>query len=52
MPLLELQDLEDIDREAGGESHGGSSGSGHSCPSDLSATLCDGTSALSLLLCH
>jgi len=51
MPLLDLQDLEEIS-EVGDASHGGSSGSGHSCPSDLSVTLCDGSSALSVLLCH
>lgn len=53
MPLLDLQDLEETS-DLGDASHGGggSSGSGHSCPSDLSVTLCDGTSALSLLLCH
>ncbi|MBW8805295.1 MAG: SapB/AmfS family lanthipeptide [Catenulisporales bacterium] len=51
MTLLDLQGMEETE-EFGDASHGGSSASGHSCPSDLSVTLCGGTSALSLLLCH
>jgi hypothetical protein len=50
MALLDLQGMESPAPEAGG-GHG-SSNSGHSCPSDLSVTLCNGTSGLSVLLCH
>ncbi|ADD40247.1 SapB/AmfS family lanthipeptide [Stackebrandtia nassauensis] len=50
MALLDLQGLESpADLSA---TRGGSSGSGHSCPSNLSATLCGGTSGLSVLICH
>jgi len=50
MALLDLQGMED--ENGGGGGGGGSSASAHSCPSNLSVTLCDGTSALSVLLCH
>jgi len=49
MALLDLQGMEQTPQNGGG---GGSSGSGHSCPSNVSATLCGGPSVLSLLLCH
>jgi Lanthionine-containing peptide SapB precursor RamS len=49
MALLDLQGMESPAPETGGH---GSSNSGHSCPSDLSVTLCDGTSGLSVLICH
>ncbi|WP_199036869.1 SapB/AmfS family lanthipeptide [Glycomyces salinus] len=48
MALLDLQGMESKDEM----STAGSSASGHSCPSNLSAALCDGSSGLSLLLCH
>ncbi|GAB3660319.1 SapB/AmfS family lanthipeptide [Glycomyces tarimensis] len=48
MALLDLQGMESKDEM----SAAGSSASGHSCPSNLSATLCEGTSGLSVLLCH
>ncbi|MEU5875233.1 SapB/AmfS family lanthipeptide [Glycomyces sp. NPDC047369] len=48
MALLDLQGMEGKDEVA----NAGSSASGHSCPSNLSATLCGGTSGLSVLLCH
>jgi Lanthionine-containing peptide SapB precursor RamS len=47
MALLDLQGL-----ESDAAPQTGSSGSGHSCPSNLSVTLCDGGSGLSVLLCH
>jgi Lanthionine-containing peptide SapB precursor RamS len=50
MALLDLQGMESPAPQDGG-GHG-SSNSGHSCPSDLSVTLCDGTSGLSVLICH
>jgi hypothetical protein len=50
MALLDLQGMETANNGGGGG--GGSSASGHSCPSNLSITLCDGSSGLSLLLCH
>jgi len=49
MALLDLQGLESPAPQTGG---GGSSASGHSCPSNLSVTLCGGTSGLSVLICH
>jgi hypothetical protein len=49
MALLDLQGMETAPQTGGG---GGSSASGHSCPSNLSVALCDGTSTLSVLLCH
>jgi Lanthionine-containing peptide SapB precursor RamS len=49
MSVLDLQGMETAPSNGGG---GGSSDSGHSCPSDLSVTLCDGTSGLSVLICH
>jgi hypothetical protein len=50
MSIYDLQGMESTAPQTGNS--GGSSGSGHSCPSDLSVTLCDGTSDLSVLLCH
>lgn len=50
MALLDLQGMETPAFDAA--ARGGSSGSGHSCPSNLSALLCDGTSGLSVTLCH
>ncbi|HEU5475961.1 MAG TPA: SapB/AmfS family lanthipeptide [Actinophytocola sp.] len=49
MSVLDLQGMESAAPEA---TAGGSSSSGHSCPSNLSVTLCDGTSGLSVLICH
>jgi hypothetical protein len=49
MSVLDLQGMENAPQTGGG---GGSSASGHSCPSNLSVTLCDGTSGLSVLICH
>ncbi len=51
MALLDLQGMEQAP-QGGGGGGGGSSASGHSCPSNLSVTLCDGTSGLSVLICH
>ncbi|MFI7680812.1 SapB/AmfS family lanthipeptide [Actinophytocola sp. NPDC049390] len=48
MALLDLQGMEAAPQTA----TGGSSGSGHSCPSNLSVTLCGGGSGLSVLICH
>lgn len=48
MSLLDLQGMESAPQTSGG----GSSASGHSCPSNVSLTLCGGTSGLSLLICH
>jgi len=48
MALLDLQGMQSEAPQGGG----GSSASGHSCPSNLSVTLCGGTSGVSLLLCH
>jgi Lanthionine-containing peptide SapB precursor RamS len=48
MALLDLQGMDNAPQTGG---HGGS-GSSHSCPSNVSALLCGGTSGLSLLLCH
>jgi Lanthionine-containing peptide SapB precursor RamS len=48
MALLDLQGMDNAPQT----SSGGSSSSGHSCPSNVSVTLCDGSSGLSLLLCH
>jgi hypothetical protein len=50
MALLDLQGMEQAPQNGGGG--GGSSASGHSCPSNLSVTLCDGSSGLSVLICH
>ena len=50
MALLDLQGMETAPANGGGG--GGSSASGHSCPSNLSVTLCDGSSGLSVLICH
>jgi hypothetical protein len=49
MALLDLQGMESPAPQTGGH---GSSASGHSCPSNLSVALCDGTSGLSVALCH
>jgi lanthionine-containing peptide SapB len=49
MSILDLQGM--APQTDGGGGHG-SSNSDHSCPSTASVTLCDGTSGLSLLLCH
>lgn len=48
MALLDLQGMEQAPQTGGG----GSSNSGHSCPSNVSAALCGGPSVLSLVLCH
>jgi hypothetical protein len=53
MALLDLQGMNPAPQTGGSGGHGGgSSASGHSCPSNLSLTLCDGSSGLSLLICH
>ena len=49
MALLDLQGMETAPQTGGG---GGSGSSGHSCPSNLSVTLCGGSSGLSVLICH
>ena len=49
MAILDLQAME---APQGGSGCGGSSNSAHSCPSNLSVTLCDGSSGLSVLACH
>lgn len=49
MALLDLQGMEQAPQTGHG---GGSSNSGHSCPSNLSVTLCGGSSGLSVLICH
>jgi len=51
MSVLDLQGMESTAPQTGDGGHG-SSNSGHSCPSNVSLTLCDGSSGLSLLLCH
>lgn len=48
MALLDLQGMD----AAPQTNSGGSSSSGHSCPSVLSIALCGGTSGLSVLACH
>lgn len=50
MALLDLQGMEQAPQTGGGG--GGSGSSGQSCPSNLSVTLCGGTSGLSVLICH
>jgi hypothetical protein len=52
MSVLDLQGMTAPAPQGGGSGGGGSSNSGHSCPSDFSITLCDGSSGVSLLLCH
>jgi hypothetical protein len=52
MSVLDLQGMVTTAPQGDHDGGHGSSGSGHSCPSDLSVTLCDGTSGISLLLCH
>jgi hypothetical protein len=50
MALLDLQGMDTAPQTGG---HGGGSGSsGQSCPSNLSVTLCGGSSGLSVLICH
>ncbi|WP_143229398.1 SapB/AmfS family lanthipeptide [Actinophytocola xanthii] len=49
MALLDLQGMDNAPQTG---NTGGSSNSGHSCPSNLSVTLCDGSSGLSVLICH
>jgi hypothetical protein len=49
MSVLDLQGMQAAPQTDHG---GGSSNSGHSCPSNLSLTLCNGSSGLSLLICH
>lgn len=49
MALLDLQGMEQAPQTGGG---GGSSNSGHSCPSNLSVLICGGPSVLSVTLCH
>lgn len=50
MALLDLQGMSSPAPEL--NYGGGSSYSGHSCPSNLSVALCGGTSGLSVLICH
>lgn len=50
MALLDLQGMEAPAAVLAGH-RGGSSASGHSCPSNLSALLCDHNSGLSVTLC-
>jgi len=50
MALLDLQGMDNAPQTGGGG--GGSGSSGQSCPSNLSVTLCGGTSGLSVLICH
>lgn len=50
MALLDLQGMDNAPQT--GHSGGGSGSSGQSCPSNLSVTLCGGTSGLSVLICH
>jgi hypothetical protein len=52
MALLDLQGMETAPQSGGSGHGGGSSASGHSCPSNLSVTLCGGGSGLSVLICH
>jgi hypothetical protein len=49
---MALLDLQGMDSPALTSNGGGSSNSGHSCPSNLSVTLCGGTSGLSVAICH
>jgi hypothetical protein len=49
---MALLDLQGMDAAPSTGDTGGSSNSGHSCPSNLSVTLCDGSSGLSVLICH
>jgi hypothetical protein len=49
MALLDLQGMDHVLQTG---NTGGSSNSAHSCPSNLSVTLCDGESGLSVLICH
>jgi hypothetical protein len=48
MALLDLQGMDNAPQT----NTGGSSSSGQSCPSNLSVTLCGGSSGLSVLICH
>jgi hypothetical protein len=52
MALLDLQGMETPASELANHDRGGSSGSGHSCPSNLSVAACGGGSGLSVALCH
>lgn len=49
---MALLDLQAMDAPAPELLGGGSSSSGHSCPSNLSLALCGGSSGLSVALCH
>jgi len=49
MSVLDLQGMESTAPQT---ADSGSSGSGKSCPSNLSVTLCNGGSGLSVLICH
>jgi lanthionine-containing peptide SapB len=51
MSVLDLQGMESTAPQNGGGG-GGSSNSGHSCPSNLSVLLCNGSSGLSVAICH
>jgi hypothetical protein len=51
MALLDLQGMETPASELAHHG-GGSSASGHSCPSGLSVAACGGPSGLSVALCH
>jgi hypothetical protein len=48
MAILDLQGMESVELSHNSKA---SSASGHSCPSNLSVALCDGTSSLSAVLC-
>lgn len=50
MALLDLQGMDNAPQTGGGG--GGSNSSATSCPSNLSVTLCGGSSGLSVLICH
>jgi hypothetical protein len=50
MSVLDLQGMESTAPR--NDNGGGSSNSGNSCPSNLSVALCNGTSGLSVALCH
>ena len=49
MSLLDLQGMEGAPQTG---TAGGSSGSGQSCPSNLSVAACGGPSGLSVAICH
>ena len=50
MSVLDLQGMESTAPQNGDS--GGSSNSGHSCPSNLSVLICNGSSGLSVAICH